>query len=134
MKKYLWLVLLLAVLGGGYGYYQYNRPVASLEDKEADVILSAPDLLKAFESNEAEANKNYLDKVIEVKGEVTKIEADSTKKSVYLNTGNEMSAVICEMEAGADTEGLTPGSSVVVKGKCTGYLMDVVLVQSVIKK
>ena len=94
MKKYLWLVLLLAVLGGGYGYYQYNRPVASLEDKEADVILSAPDLLKAFESNETEANKNYLDKVIEVKGEVTKIEADSTKKSVYLNTGNEMSAVI----------------------------------------
>lgn len=134
MKKYLWLVLLLAVLGGGYGYYQYNRPVASLEDKEADVILSAPDLLKAFESNEAEANKNYLEKVIEVKGEVVKIEGDSTKKSVYLNTGNEMSAVICEMEAGADTEGVTAGSSVVVKGKCTGYLMDVVLVQSVIKK
>lgn len=134
MKKYGWLILVVALLGGAYAYYQYNRPVASLEDKSADVVLSAPDLLKAFETDEAGANKNYLDKVIEVQGEVVKIEADSTKKSVYLKSGNEMSSVICEMEAGANIEGLSEGSSVTMKGKCTGYLMDVVLVQSVVKK
>lgn len=134
MKKYIWLLLAAALLGGAYAYYQYNRPVASLEDKNADVVLSAPDLLKAFETNEAEANKNYLDKVIEVQGEVVKIEDDGTKKSVYLKSGNEMSFVICEMEAGAGIEGLSEGSTVTMKGKCTGYLMDVVLVQSIVKK
>ncbi len=134
MKKYLWLLLVAVLLGAAYAYYQYNRPVASLEDKSADVVLSAPDLLKAFETNEADANKNYLDKVIEVQGEVVKIEDDGTKKSVYLKSGNEMSSVICEMEAGADTQGVSAGSTVTMKGKCTGYLMDVVLVQSVVKK
>ncbi|MBK7008075.1 MAG: hypothetical protein IPH36_05350 [Saprospiraceae bacterium] len=126
---------MMAVLAGGaYGHYQYNRPVASLESANADVVLEAPALLKAFETNETTANTQYLDKVIEVSGQISRIEEDGEKKSIYLSTGNEMSSVICEMESASSTEGLAAGSKVVVKGKCTGYLMDVVLVQSVVKK
>ncbi|HMS98614.1 MAG TPA: hypothetical protein PKA12_07695 [Saprospiraceae bacterium] len=134
MRKYIWYILIAVLAGGAYGYYQYNRPVASLDSANADVMLDAPSLLKAFETNETEANTKYLDKVIEVSGQISRIEEDQEKKSIYLNTGNEMSAVICEMELGTPTEGLAEGSKVVIKGKCTGYLMDVVLVQSVIKK
>ena len=134
MKKYIWYLLMAVLAGGAYGYYQYNRPVASLESANADVVLEAPALLKAFETNETTANTQYLDKVIEVSGQISRIEKDGEKKSIYLSTGNEMSSVICEMESASSTEGLAAGSKVVVKGKCTGYLMDVVLVQSVVKK
>ncbi|MBK7787721.1 MAG: hypothetical protein IPP37_03380 [Saprospiraceae bacterium] len=134
MKKYIWYLLMAVLAGGAYGYYQYNRPVASLESANADVVLEAPALLKAFETNETTANTQYLDKVIEVSGQISRIEEDGEKKSIYLSTGNEMSSVICEMESASSTEGLAAGSKVVVKGKCTGYLMDVVLVQSVVKK
>ena len=134
MKKYIWYLLMAVLAGGAYGYYQYIRPVASLESANADVVLEAPALLKAFETNETTANTQYLDKVIEVSGQISRIEEDGEKKSIYLSTGNEMSSVICEMESASSTEGLAAGSKVVVKGKCTGYLMDVVLVQSVVKK
>ena len=134
MKKYIWYLLMAVLAGGAYGYYQYNRPVASLESANADVVLEAPALLKAFETNETTANTQYLDKVIEVSGQISRIEEDGEKKSIYLSTGNEMSSVICEMESASSIEGLAAGSKVVVKGKCTGYLMDVVLVQSVVKK
>lgn len=134
MKKYIWILIVIAILAGGYGYYQYNRPVASLENAGADVSITAAALLNAFETDELSANNQYLDKVIEVKGEITKIEDDGSKKSVYLKTDNEMSAVICEMEEGADLNGLSEGAAMTAKGKCTGYLMDVILVQCVIKK
>lgn len=134
MKKYIWYILIAAIAGGTYGYYQYNRPVASLESTSADVVLETPALLKAFETDETAANAKYLDKVIEVSGEISRIEEDGDKKSIYLNTGNEMSSVICEMETGTEMTGLAQGSKVVIKGKCTGYLMDVVLVQCVVKK
>lgn len=134
MKKYIWYLLMAVLAGGAYGYYQYNRPVASLESANADVVLEAPALLKAFETNETTANTQYLDKVIEVSGQISRIEEDGEKKSIYLSTGNEMSSVICEMELGTPSDGLAVGGKVTVKGKCTGYLMDVVLVQSVVKK
>lgn len=134
MKKYIWYILAAALVGGAYGYYQYNRPVASLESKSADAVLEASALLKAFETDETAANVKYLDKVIEVSGVIARIEEDGDKRSIYLNTGNEMSSVICEMELGTAMDQLAQGSNVVIKGKCTGYLMDVVLVQSVVKK
>lgn len=134
MKKYIWYILIAVLLGGAYGYYEYNRPVGSLEGANADVVLEASALLKAFETNEESANTQYLDKVIEVSGSISKIEEEGEKKSIYLSTGNEMSSVICEMELGTPSDGLAVGGKVTVKGKCTGYLMDVVLVQSVVKK
>lgn len=132
MKKILLGLLALAILGGAYGYYEYNRGVESLEDKKADLSISGAELLKAFESNETEANKNYLDKVIELKGKVVKIEKSTEKNSLYLETGNEMSAVICEMENSQKIDNIKEGSIVSIKGKCTGFLMDVVLVQCVL--
>lgn len=132
MKKKLIGLLSLACLGGIYGYYQYNRGVESLDGKKADISISGGGLLKAFETNEAEANKAYLDKVIELKGKVIKIEKSTEKNSLYIETGNEMSSVICEMENSQKIDNIKEGSIVSVKGKCTGFLMDVVLVQCVL--
>jgi hypothetical protein len=132
IKKILLGALVLALLGGIYGYYQYNRGVESLENKKADIAMTGADLLKAFETNEAEANKSYLDKVIEIKGKVVKFEKSSEKNSLYLETGNEMSSVICEMENSQKNDNIKEGDVVSIKGKCTGYLMDVVLVQCVL--
>ena len=39
MKKYIWYLLMAVLAGGAYGYYQYIRPVASLESANADVVL-----------------------------------------------------------------------------------------------
>ncbi|HHB79133.1 MAG TPA: hypothetical protein ENK85_07865, partial [Saprospiraceae bacterium] len=63
MKKILTFGLLIALLAGIYGYFQWNKPHKDTSKISADVVLDANDLLHAFESDESKANTQYLDKV-----------------------------------------------------------------------
>ena len=87
------------------------------------------ELLEAFEGDEYLANKKYLDKIIEVKGNISKIE---DHKSIYIDTENPLSSIIFEMEEGQDITSLKVGDVITIKGLCTGYLMDVVMVRSIL--
>ncbi len=133
-KKILFAVIILAVLGGAYGYYEYNRPVAGTEKKKADVEISASDLLAAFEADEAAANSQYSGKVIQVNGIIGSMESKESGNKISIQTDNPMSGVICEMEDGQDISSLNTGETVTVKGVCTGFLSDVVLVRSSLVK
>ncbi|MBK9982930.1 MAG: hypothetical protein IPP15_11005 [Saprospiraceae bacterium] len=132
MKKILITLIVLAVIGASYGYYMYNKPVESLENKDADVTISADQLIADYESDEKTANEKYLGKVVVVSGKIAEITNEEGKKKVNLETSNPISAVICEMEENKKTEKLKAGDMVKVKGMCSGYLSDVILVQSVV--
>ena len=134
MKKILIALIVLALIGAAFGYYLYNKPVESLEHKKADVAISADQLLKEYESDEKAANDKYLGKIVEVSGKVIDITNEEGKKKVNLETSNPISAIICELEGSGDTGNLKAGDDVKMKGKCTGYLSDVILVQSSIVK
>jgi hypothetical protein len=134
MKKILVALIVLALIGAGFGYYLYNKPVESLEHKKADVVISADQLVKDYESDEKSANQKYLGKVVEVSGKVTEITSEEGKKKVNLETSNPISTVICELEESLNTGNLKKGDDVKMKGMCSGYLSDVILVQSSIVK
>ncbi len=134
MKKLIYLILIFVVVGGAYGYYQWNRPLASNVDKTAEIIITASDLEAAYTSNESEANSKYNDKLVQVSGTISAIENEDGKPSVILSTQNPMANVICEFEKGASIGNIKVGDNVVVKGKPTGILSDVVLVQCVLIK
>ncbi len=70
MKKIILSVLVLALVGaaGTYYYafvYSKNRKFDMVNAEAMTIEASA--LVKAFQDNEAEANKNYLDKVLMIK-------------------------------------------------------------------
>ena len=134
MKKILIPLVVLAAIGVGVGYYMYNKPVASLERKKADVVTTADQLVMDYESNEGTANEKYLGKVVEVSGTVAEITNEEGKQKVILGTSNPISNVICELEDKKAPANLKAGESIKVKGMCSGYLSDVILVQSNIVK
>jgi hypothetical protein len=134
MKKFILPIILLIALAGGYGYYEYNRPVKSLSKANADMTIASNELLAAFESNETAANTTYLDKVVEVSGKVSNIETTEGKTHVTLETQNPMSGIICELEENQNLGNIKTGDQVSIKGKCTGYLSDVILNQAIILK
>lgn len=133
MKKILYIALAFGLIAAAYGIYEYNRPVKGIENEKPEVTVEAAALLAEFESDEANANKKYFDKIVEVTGTVSKISEVDGKKSVYLNAGSDLSFIICELENVADAAKTTVGQQTSIKGKCTGYLSDVILVQSVVK-
>ena len=132
MKKVLLVLLALAALGAGIGFYMFNKPLTSTQSMKTDYKIQSNALLTDFEENEVEANAKYLDKVIEMTGEIDKVEIKDEKTSVYLATDNPLSSIIFQLEQ--PLEDLSEGQVVTLKGICTGYLMDVVLVRAVLIK
>jgi flagellar basal body-associated protein FliL len=128
-----WVLLSVLVLlgtGGFVGYRMYTKPHRNVAEAKT-IQVSATDLAAAYENNEAGANSLYLDKVIEVKGEVNEITKNQKGETVITLKGTDMSGLICTLEGTTATE-IKPNSSVVIKGICTGYLTDVVLVRCVL--
>jgi hypothetical protein len=132
-KKNLLLVLLVLLFGiAWYAYTAYNEGPRDLSTTSADKIMTASDLLSAFQEDEAKANADYLDKIISIEGLISSIDVGDPS-AITLETGDMMSAVVCEMAEAEIPRNLKEGTSVTIKGQCTGFLSDVILVKCVIE-
>jgi hypothetical protein len=133
MKRILIAIGIIALLGGIIGYQMYNKPHKDIASTESDLTIKATDLLHAFETDEAAANQEYNDKLVAVTGTVSDVSREDGTIKVILDTGSPLSGVICQLDEFTDhsrTE-FEVGETVTLKGMCTGYLMDVVLVRCV---
>ena len=122
-------LLLMGIIGGSIGFYMFNKPLESIASMKSDYQMEASVLLAAFENDENIANGKYLDKVIEVKGQVEKVEEKDGNVTIYLDANNPLSNVIFQLEKSNST--MNKGDQVTLKGICTGYLMDVVMVRAI---
>lgn len=129
MKKVLFTLASLGLVGLVISIYMFNKPVESVSTMKTNFSIHASELLMAFEENESTANTKYLDKVLEVKGIVDKAEKTDEKTTIYLTTSNPLSNIIFQLENSEST--LEKGEEVTLKGICTGYLMDVVMIKGV---
>lgn len=134
MKKIIIPLIALAMIAAAVGFYMYNKPVESLENKKPDVTINAEQLLADYEENEQLANDKYLGKVVQVNGKVAEISTGEGKSKIHLETSNPISVVITELDEGNTAEGLKIGDQATIKGMCSGYLSDVILVRSSVIK
>jgi hypothetical protein len=96
--------------------------------------VSARDLVSSYRGNEIQFNRTYLDKKIQVTGEVTRVGVSNGEPTINLKDGSlfDMFAycLASEMDAAA---GLRTGNNVTLVGVCTVLLGKVVLRDCVIK-
>ena len=138
MNKRIVLITLLIILcsAGIYIYKEYNRKPARLNNLPAVVNINADTLISQFALNEAEANKKYLGKVISVKGFINKIDnQQDTLLTILLGNSLLSTSVSCLMDSSYIKlkNVFTPGVQIIIKGICTGYLMDVQLNRCVVE-
>jgi hypothetical protein len=130
MKKILLFILFIGLAGAIAGWYYYNKPIGSLKDVDAAFQISSDSLFAAYEMDEAAANSKFLDKTIEVYGKILAVNTDTSGLSLTLQTGSDMFGVICKLEDKSLPEtNFSIGQQIRLKGQCTGFLMDVVLVR-----
>jgi len=132
MSKKIWLIILFIVLALIAAFivwrYTFRKSETTAASMKTDFYLDASTLLREFENNEDSANYRYLDKVIVVTGTVESVTSDSLSVSLYLKETDAISGVICSFDRDAlDPVTIQAGTTVKVKGICTGYLMDVVI-------
>ena len=138
MRKALYLFIVVSVVSVGVGYYMFNMPPKNLSKVKSEVSLSAHELMSSFEEDEQSANTAYLGKVIEVRGIVSNVAFNEDGSAqLILETQSMMGGISCNFsieDAARYTEVMREGQNTLVKGMCTGYLMDVVLERCVIIK
>lgn len=134
MKKIIatiFIILILAV--ASIWYFIFYRPTHYKRDitVEKYIGINAADIVKEFQTNEDSANKKYLNKIIQVTGVVGDAKKNQNGKMVLtLNGADNMSNVICTLQS--DNATATTGTTVTLKGICTGYLMDVIIIDAIL--
>ena len=120
----------LLIIATGYGFYQYNRQSTDIRNESADIKIGAVDLVQAFNRDEENANRKYVDKVLLVTGKLKYVEYNSSgQATMLLDAGDPLVSVICSFyeEETPALKSIAPGANVEVKGVCNGKLMDIVL-------
>tara|TARA_B100000795_G_scaffold264792_1_gene245724 strand:+ start:2993 stop:3412 length:420 start_codon:yes stop_codon:yes gene_type:complete len=131
IKKIIIGILVFAIIGAFVAYKMYNKPHVNVAAASADISLTADEILNDFSSDENSANSKYLEKIIEVKGVVSEINIEKEKGIITLKTNDDFGSVLCHLsdEATKKLNLLKEGQAIIVKGICTGFLMDVILVK-----
>ena len=116
------------------GMYLYYKPRASLKNSTATATIDAVTLYEAYHKDETTADKKYLSKVIVVKGTVDEVQQTDSTLSITLKAG-ETGGINCRMVIDNDVKATIPSKGVVIsiKGRCSGFLMDVLLVDCLIE-
>lgn len=134
MKRIFIFLVLGILVAAGIGYFLYNKPHRDVASEKPEYVLSADQLFDEYEADEVAANNKFLDKTVEVSGTIGEIGTnDADQTFVILTAENAMiggvSATFSEKP-----ETVAEGQQVSVKCRCTGKLMDVVLINCALSK
>jgi hypothetical protein len=126
------IVLLCCI---GFGLYLFNEPHSGIQHIKPAVTIAATELYEEYNSNEKNADSKYIDKVIEVSGIVSDDQKTDSTINISLK-GGTMGGINCSLSLSDNKNISMPavGTNLTLKGKCTGFLMDVELVDCVIIK
>ncbi|MDZ7846027.1 MAG: hypothetical protein U5L96_04290 [Owenweeksia sp.] len=112
MKKLIWILLAIAVIGALAYLYVFHKPhLADVASEKAAYEIKASQLIGQYEEDSQAADSLYLDQVVLVSGMVA--ELDSAR--VLLKAG-----ISCSMSNGEDLSGLETGDALKIKGKGSG--------------
>ena len=128
-------ILLLLLIAAAWAYHVVLRPHQSTAGETADFSISADSLYQQYRANEHSADQKYLNKVIEVTGKLAEIQHSGTSEIWILSPHAGGGGINCQLFAGTkiDPEPKS-GEAVTLKGRCTGFLMDVNLADCVLRK
>lgn len=126
MKKFLLVLLALAALGGGYGYYMWNKPPESMATQKADLGMPAEQLFAAFQADETAANAQYAGKIIVITGKVKESRTVDGTSKVTVEAGSADATILCELDNNTKhpRTTFTAGETISIKGECAGADLD----------
>lgn len=138
MRRFLYITgiaILIGILVVSFVFIKmYNKPHTDVYKASPEYVLTAGEIISEFENDEQQANEKYLDKILQIEGVVSSISTYNGNSVITLEAPGSIGAVICTMEPSQNKKilGLEKGKEINIRGICTGFLMDVMLVRAVI--
>lgn len=134
-KKLFFAGGLLCLSAMAWGYFLYTKPRSGVASAHTDKSVTAAVLYQRYAADEHAAALQFDNKVVVVTGTVAAVQNATGSASVLLSaTGEPGGGINCSLAAGEKAEDQLVGKQVCIKGRCTGYLMDVNLVDAILVK
>jgi len=131
-KIILGIIALIFLAAVGYGVYVWNEPPRDVTN-EKSIEITAAAIFDSFTQNETRANELYLNKAIQVTGEITDLKKNQAGQVVvYLKSDDPIFGVNCTFKN--DPGSLQKNTTITFKGVCTGFLNDVIINQGILIK
>ncbi len=130
MKKLLYILFFLAIVGAGVGYYFFNQKTDLATQDKSIASLSAKAFLSEFIKDETAANAKYLNQTVTIEGNVINAtEEEGNKVLVELEGNDGLESITCNFDASTFLNKSIPkeGDFIKLKGKCTGYTFEELL-------
>lgn len=136
LRIIIWVFLIGLICAASAIYYVFNMPRRNISKENAVYTLVAKQLISDFRSDETVATAKYLDQVIAVTGEIKSIRTLDNHSMVF-SLEDQMEGVSCTVDS-ADVVNnssklaqLTIGTKGQFKGRCSGMLMDIQIINCV---
>jgi len=109
----------LVIIGGIKAWMMWNKPHQDVKDADAITTTSAA-LYNSFLQNPTAAKTVYVNKVVQVSGEITQVNHNQQNQTVLLlKTDTPDASINCTMEGEATD--IKQGITINIKGICNGY-------------
>ena len=136
MKKKLLIVGgILAIAAAIFVWQNFLKTAPPMKRLDAEHKGLAVEFYAAFEENEEQANQKFLNKIVELTGELESIDVEEGSKPVLNLKTEGFGMVKCTMESDMSRDELGElelNSTISVRGECLGYLLDVLLGRCII--
>lgn len=133
IRYLLLLVLAGVIIGGGVGYYLYNKPHRDIEHAMPDYILTADELTAAY-ANEEEGNKKFLNNVVLIIGKAADVSKDAggNINILFTTADGEIDASLDERYQEDESyrsraSDIEPGKNLQLQCYCSGAIKDTML-------
>lgn len=128
-----WILILFVLLLIGIFVF-FNLPKSNINNVDAVGSYKASTIYEHYEKNEADANKTYFGKVIEVSGKVFEVTEDEKGAKVVIisSTGKPEVLVTLQENQKSKLKGYKINDPITVKAQCNGMLMEVTMNKGVI--
>ena len=117
-----------------YALNLYNKPHLNVDKTNADFVISIQNLLDDYKNDENFANSKYVDQIIQIKGEISDIIIENGNSVIIFKDSTRASSIMCHMspEENLKVLKLKKDGEITIKGICTGYLLDVIMIRCVV--
>ncbi|MDB5228726.1 MAG: uncharacterized protein JWN78_2919 [Bacteroidota bacterium] len=127
MKRHFKLILAIIIIGLSaliaYGVYFYFKPMRQVSQEQTDYKVTDKQLIEEFTASPDKAGIKYLDKIMEISGEVKKTEIQDNANNVIFDKGDAVVIVAaCLPEEKNKITLLRSGSTISLRGICKGFI------------
>ena len=124
LKRIISATLVVFILGGAFALYTMNKPHEDVSKLVAELTYTTTAMILEFEDDHKKADESFNQKVLLLSGSVTKLKVEDDQSILTFDDGQNYLIQAYLPSNGNDISKLSPGSSIQLKGRYSGYLIN----------